>query len=60
MKTYKGGYWNIRKEKLLKKYENLSNKDLNYKEGEEKAMLAVLSTKLGKSREELLRMIIML
>jgi hypothetical protein len=57
MKPNKGGYW---KEKLLKKFENLSNKDLDFKLGEEKAMIAVLSAKLGKSDKELLSLIITL
>jgi hypothetical protein len=57
MKANKGEYW---KEKLLKKFENLSHKDLNYKEGEENAMLALLSEKIGKSKQELLKLIIML
>ena len=60
MKANKGGYWNTRKEKLLKMYQNLSQKDLNFKEGEENAMLALLSDKLGKSNQELLKIIIML
>jgi hypothetical protein len=60
MKPDKGGYWETRKEKLLKMYQNLSQKDLEFKEGEESAMMATLSDKLGKSREELLKMIIML
>jgi hypothetical protein len=60
MKAAKGGYWNTRKEKLLKLYKNLSQKDLEFKLGEENAMLKTLSDKLGKSREELLKMIIML
>jgi hypothetical protein len=60
MKANKGGYWNTRKEKLLKMYQNLSQKDLNFKVGEENAMLALLSDKLGKSNQELLKMIIML
>ena len=60
MKTDKGGYWKTRKEKLLKSYKSLSRKDLDFKEGEENAMFATLSTKLGKSREELLKLIIML
>jgi hypothetical protein len=60
MKTNKGGYWNTRKEKLLKMYQNLSQKDLNFKVGEENAMLALLSDKLGKSNQELLKIIIML
>lgn len=57
MKPNKGESW---KEKLLKKFENLSHKDLNYKEGEENAMLALLSEKIGKSKQELLKLIIML
>jgi hypothetical protein len=60
MKVNKGGYWNTRKEKLLKMYQNLSQKDLNFKVGEENAMLALLGDKLGKSNQELLKMIIML
>jgi hypothetical protein len=60
MKPEKGGYWNSRKEKLLKMYKSLSQKDLDFKEGEENVMLANLSSKLGKSKEELLKMIIML
>ena len=57
MKANKGGYW---KEKLLKKFETLSRKDLDFKEGEEKVMLEVLSLKLGKSNQELLNLIITL
>jgi hypothetical protein len=60
MKPDKGEYWKSRKEKLLKMYESLSHKDLDFEVGEENAMLATLSTKLGKSREELLKIIIML
>lgn len=60
MKPDKGGYWKTRKEKLLKKYTILSKKDLDFKEGEEKDMLDVLSLKLGKSDQELLKMIIAL
>ena len=60
MKTDKGGYRKTRKEKLLKTYKSLTQEDLDFKEGEENAMLATLSTKLGKSKEELLKLIIML
>jgi hypothetical protein len=60
MKLNKGGYWNARKGKLLKKYKNLSHSDLNFKEGEENAMIAVLSEKLGKTKQELLKLIVML
>jgi hypothetical protein len=41
-------------------YQNLSQKDLEFKEGEESAMLALLSDKLGKSNQELLKLIITL
>ena len=60
MKPGKGGYWENRKEKLLKKFDILSQKDLNYNLGEEKAMLEALSVKLGKSDKELLSLIISL
>jgi hypothetical protein len=60
MKPEKGEYWNTRKEKLLKMFKSLSQKDLDFKEGEEDEMLATLSKKLGKSKKELLGMIIML
>jgi hypothetical protein len=57
MKFSKTGTW---KDKLLKKFENLSPKDLDFKVGEEKAMIIVLSGKLGKSDKELLSLIITL
>jgi hypothetical protein len=60
MKPDKGVYWKARKEKLLKMYQNLSKKDLDFKVGEENAMLALLSNKLGKSNQELLNLIITL
>jgi hypothetical protein len=60
MKPEKGGYWKTRREKLLKMNKGLSQKDLDFEVGEENAMLATLSTKLGKSKEELLKLIIML
>jgi hypothetical protein len=60
MKPGKGVYWNTRKEKLLRKFENLSRKDLDFKMGEEKAMIEILSVKLGKSNQELLNLIISL
>jgi hypothetical protein len=60
MKADKVVYWNIRKEKLLKLYKNLSQKDLKFKLGEENAMLEILSNKLGKSNQEVLNLIITL
>ncbi len=60
MKPEKGGYWDNRKEKLLKKFESLSHKDLDYKLGEEKDMIEALSAKLGIPDKELLSLIISL
>ncbi len=60
MKATKAGYWDARKAKLLKMYQNLTQKDLEFKLGEENAMLALLSNKLGKSNKELLNLIITL
>lgn len=60
MRSNKGGDWNNKKEKLLKVYKNLSHKDLDFKEGEEKAMFEILSNKLGKTKQELLKLIITL
>jgi hypothetical protein len=53
-------YWNDKKEKLLKKYKNLTDKDLKFNEGEEKEMIEILGSKLGKTKQELLRIIIAL
>ena len=60
MKPKKGGYWETRKEKLRKKFKNLTQKDLDFKLGEENTMISVLSEKLGKSKQEMLKLIIML
>ena len=54
------GYWNIKKEKLKLKYKNLSDKDLCFSEGKEKEMIEMLGYKLGKTKQELLNIIITL
>jgi UTP:GlnB (protein PII) uridylyltransferase len=54
------GYWNSKKQKLLKKYNNLTDKDLSYNEGNEKEMMETLSKKLGKTKQELLKLIVLL
>ena len=53
-------YWNNKKEKLLKKYKNLTERDLRFNLGREEEMIGILSNKLGKSRKELLNIIITL
>ncbi|HBE43459.1 MAG TPA: general stress protein CsbD [Bacteroidales bacterium] len=52
------GYWNEKKEKLKKSYPSLTDKDLSFNEGKEKEMLEILGYKLGKTKLELLDIII--
>jgi hypothetical protein len=54
------GYWRDKKEKLLKRYKNLTDRDLRFNMGREEEMIEVLSYKLGKTRQELLNIIVML
>lgn len=60
MRRNAAGYWDDKKEKLLKKYKNLTDRDLRFSLGREDEMMEVLSYKLGKSRQELLSIIVML
>jgi len=60
MRRNAAGYWDDKKEKLLKKYKNLTDRDLCFNLGREDEMMEVLSYKLGKSRQELLSIIVML
>jgi uncharacterized protein YjbJ (UPF0337 family) len=54
------GYWNEKKEKLKKKFEILTDKDLSYNEGKEKEMIEMLSHKLGKTKEEFIDILVVL
>ena len=58
MRTDSIGYWKDKKEKLLKKYTNLTDKDLCFDLGKEKEMLEILGYKLGKTDQELLTIIV--
>ena len=60
MNTSVIGYWNKKKEKLKQKYPFITDEDLRYLEGKEKEMLEMLGYKLGKTKEELLNIIITL
>jgi hypothetical protein len=60
MKTNTLGYWNNKKEKLKLKFEILTEKDLSYNEGKEKEMIELLGYKLGKTKQELLNIIVSL
>ena len=60
MSTKVIGYWNIKNEKLKQKYKILSDKDLCFSEGKEKEMIEMLGYKLGKTKQELLTLIVVL
>jgi hypothetical protein len=54
------GYWNEKKVKIKEKFPNLTDEDLQFREGKEKEMMEILGYKLGKSKLELLKIIVML
>ena len=58
MDTNVKGYWNEKKEKLKKNYPMLTDKDLSFREGKEKEMIEMLGYKLGKTKLELLNIIV--
>lgn len=60
MNNNKLGYWNSKKAKLKQKYQFLSDKDLSFSEGKEKEMIELLGNKLGKTKQEMLGIIISL
>jgi uncharacterized protein YjbJ (UPF0337 family) len=51
------GSWNEIKGKLKQQYGNLTDDDLVFAEGKEDELLGRLQKKLGKSRDEVRRMI---
>lgn len=51
------GNWNEQKAKLKKKFAILTDNDLMYEEGKKEEMYAKLQVKLGKSKEELNKII---
>jgi hypothetical protein len=53
-------FWNVKKEKLKDKFPIITDQDLNFHDGREKEMLEILGFKLGKSKQELLYIIITL
>ena len=58
MNTKVTGYWEQKKEKLKQKFPNITEEDLLYQEGKEKEMIEMLGNKLGKSKQELLNIIV--
>jgi uncharacterized protein YjbJ (UPF0337 family) len=51
------GNWNEQKGKLKKKFANLTDNDLMFAEGKKDEMLGKLQIKLGKTKEELHKLI---
>ncbi len=58
MKDNASLFWESKKRKLKQKYSILSDKDLIYREGNENEMIDLLRIKLGKTRQELLSIIV--
>ena len=56
-KTELKGNWNEQKGKLKKKFAFLTENDLMFEEGEEEEMYGKLQIKLGKTKEELHKII---
>jgi C4-type Zn-finger protein len=54
------GFWKEKKEKLKQKYTVITDEDVSFREGKEKEMIEILSSKLGKTNQELLSIIIAL
>ena len=51
------GTWNEQKGKLKQKFAILTDNDLMFEEGKQEELYGRLQTKLGKTKEELLRII---
>jgi uncharacterized protein YjbJ (UPF0337 family) len=51
------GTWNEQKGKLKQKYAMITDNDLMFAEGKKEEMLGRLQIKLGKTKEELLKII---
>jgi uncharacterized protein YjbJ (UPF0337 family) len=58
MSTKVIGYWDKKKEKLKEKFPFITDEDLHYREGKEKEMIEMLGNKLGKSKLELINIIV--
>jgi hypothetical protein len=52
------GYWEKKKEKLKERFPVITDEDLRYREGKEKEMIEMLGNKLGKSKLELIDIIV--
>ena len=60
MNTNAIGYWNEKKEKLKQKYTVITDDDVNFCDGKEKEMMEMLGYKLGKTKDELRNILVVL
>jgi hypothetical protein len=60
MKINVTGYWNEKKEKLKQKFAIITDEDVRFSDGKEKEMMEMLGYKLGKSKAELVNIIVAL
>lgn len=60
METKILGYWDIKKEKLKLRYPFITEEDVTYPEGKEREMIEILGHKLGKSKQEIVNLIVKL
>lgn len=49
--------WKRQKERLIQKFDSLTEDDLFFEEGEEEKMMKNLEQKLGKTKKEILKII---
>jgi hypothetical protein len=54
------GYWDIKKEKLKLLYPGITEEDVTCPDGKEQEMMELLGNKLGKSKQELVSIIVKL
>jgi hypothetical protein len=58
MKSREVGFRSEKKEKFRQQFPDITNKDLRYQEGKEREMIERLGFKLGKTEQELLKIIV--
>jgi hypothetical protein len=58
MRANSFGYWKDKREKLLKRYTNLTKRDLRFDLGRENEMMEILGNKLGITEQEVLKIIV--
>lgn len=55
--TELNGNWILQKDKLLKKFATLTESDVTYAEGKKEEMMGKLQVKLGKTKDEVTKII---